>query len=89
MAEYDAGGETPVSIDQIPIRLSFDLGTKTITLAELQSLQPGSVLSVDRPATEYLTIRANGAAIGSGQLVEIDGRLGVSVSGITPPGGLG
>ena len=89
MTEHDSSGDEPTSIDQVPIRLSFDLGTKTITLSELQALQPGSVFSIDRPAHEYLTIRANGAVIGSGQLVEIDGRLGVSVTRITPPGAPG
>ncbi len=89
MTEHDASGDEPTPLDEVPIRLSFDLGTKTITLSELQALQPGSVFSIDRPAHEYLTIRANGAVIGSGQLVEIDGHLGVSVARITPPGALG
>jgi len=87
MSDSDTSGDEPLSLDQLPIRLSFDVGTKTLTLAELQSLQPGATFALDRPAREYLTIRANGAVIGSGQLVEVDGRLGVSVSRITAPGG--
>lgn len=84
MAEHDSESEERVSLDQLPIRLSFDVGTKTLTLAELQSLTPGATFTVDRPAQDYLTIRANGAVIGTGQLVEIDGRLGVSVTSLTP-----
>ncbi len=87
MPESYTRGDEPISLDQLPIRLSFDVGTKTLTLAELQALQPGATFALDRPAQEYLTIRANGAVIGSGQLVEIDGRLGVSVSSITASGG--
>ncbi len=87
MSDSEPSGDEPLSLDQLPIRLSFDVGTKTLTLAELQTLQPGATFALDRPAKEYLTIRANGAVIGSGQLVEIDGRLGVSVSRITAPGG--
>jgi type III secretion protein Q len=84
MAEHDSESEERISLDQLPIRLSFDVGTKTLTLAEIQSLTPGSTFTVDRPAQDYLTIRANGAVIGTGQLVEIDGRLGVSVTSLTP-----
>lgn len=87
MSDSELSGDEPLSLDQLPIRLSFDVGTKTLTLAELQTLQPGTTFALDRPAKEYLTIRANGAVIGSGQLVEIDGRLGVSVSRITARGG--
>lgn len=85
MTEHESSVDAPTTLDQLPIRLSFDLGSKTITLSELQALQPGSVFSIDQPAHAYLTIRANGAVIGSGQLVEIDGHLGVSVTRITPP----
>jgi type III secretion protein Q len=76
---------TPLDIHGIPIRISFDLGHTTLTLGEMQSLQPGEVLQLPRSANEYVTIRANGAAIGAGQLVDIDGRLGVSVSKLHAP----
>jgi type III secretion protein Q len=70
------------SLEQIPICLSFDVGSKTVSLQELQTMQPGQVLNLERPLQEYVTIRANGAAVGSGQLVEIDGRLGVMVASL-------
>jgi len=84
MSDHDSESDERVSLDQLPVKLSFDVGTKTLTLAELQSLTPGATFTIDRPAQEYLTIRANGAVIGSGQLVEIDGRLGVAVTSLTP-----
>lgn len=79
--------DASVPLDQIPVRLSFDVGTKTLTLAELQALQPGSTFALDRPPNEYLTIRANGAPIGTGHLVDIDGRLGVAVTSLSAPRG--
>jgi type III secretion protein Q len=50
-----------------------------MTMAELEGLQPGEVLELDRPLEEAVTIRANGTAVGSGRLVDVDGRLGVQV----------
>ncbi|WP_159910935.1 type III secretion system cytoplasmic ring protein SctQ [Pantoea sp. 18069] len=67
------------SFDAIPVRLSFDLGEISLTLAELRALQPGQAIRLGHPVANAVRIRANGALIGEGELVEIDGLLGVSV----------
>ncbi len=68
------------SLDEMPVQLTFDLGHKTLTLAQLRQLGEGQALPLDRPVQSGVTIRANGAVIGQGQLVDIDGQLGVLVS---------
>lgn len=65
--------------DAIPVRLSFDLGEISLTLAELRALQPGQPIRLEHPLASAVRIRANGALIGEGELVEIDGHLGVSI----------
>ena len=82
---HEADESTPFEIDALPIRISFDLGHTTLTLGKMQSLQAGEVLSLARTVDDYVTIRANGSAIGTGQLVDIDGRLGVSISKLHAP----
>lgn len=74
------------SLDQLPVRLSFDLGERVVTLAELQALDSGSALPLDRPLQDFVTIRANGAIVGEGQLVDMDGQLGVMVSRLSLTG---
>jgi len=74
-----------LALDALPIRLSFDLGNKTISLATLERMRPGETIALDRPIREYVVIRANGAAVGTGHLVEIDGRIGVSIDSLRPP----
>lgn len=81
-SEQPDDGDTVTPVPLIPVRLSFDVGHKTVTLQELQAMQAGSTLTLDRPASQYVTIRANGAVIGNGHLVEIDNRLGISVDSI-------
>lgn len=68
------------SLDEMPVQLTFDLGHKTVSLAQLRQLGEGQALPLDRPVQSGVTIRANGAVIGQGQLVDIDGQLGVLVS---------
>lgn len=63
----------------IPVRLSFDLGEISLTLAELRALQPGQTIALGHPIAGAVRIRANGALVGEGELVEIDGQLGVSL----------
>lgn len=71
----------PLAVDAIPVRLSFDLGERSMTLAELRQLQPGAVFDLQRPLADGpVMIRANGALLGTGELVDIDGRIGVRVS---------
>lgn len=71
--------EQPVTLDQVPIRLSFDLGSLTLPLAQIQALQPGQILNLSHPISGAVRLRANGAFIGEADLVEIDGQIGVCV----------
>ena len=48
--------------------------------AELRALQPGAIFDLQRPLADGpVMIRANGALIGTGDLVEVEGRIGVRV----------
>ena len=80
MPATDPSLHEAASFDAIPVRLSFDLGEISLTLAELRALQPGQAIRLGHPLAAAVRIRANGALIGEGELVEIDGLLGVSVS---------
>lgn len=70
------------TLASLPVRLSFDLGDVQLTLAQVQSLQAGQTLDLGHPLAGAVRIRANGALIGEGDLVEIDGQLGVSIARI-------
>ena len=75
-----AASHAPIPVGDIPVQISFDLGERTLTLAELKALQPGQTLDLGRPLSSAVNVRANGALIGRGELVEVDGRLGVTLS---------
>jgi type III secretion protein Q len=66
-------------IDDVPVRLTFDLGEREISLGDLRSLQPGYLFNLGRDPRSTVSIRANGRLIGDGELVDIEGRVGVSV----------
>lgn len=74
---YEENDETP--IDSIPVRLTFDLGEREISIAELRAMTAGYVFEMGRDLRRAVTIRVNGSAIGEGELVDIEGQTGVSV----------
>ena len=82
----DAAQLSADGLDALPIRLSFDLGERTLSLAELGSIQMGYVFDLALPASRAVTLRANGMRIGEGELVDIDGRIGVAITRINAPG---
>lgn len=72
------------SLGKLSVRLSFDLGKRSISLAELMQLGPGYVFDLGRDIRKAVTIRANGSPIGEGEIVDVDGRIGVVVLRLEP-----
>lgn len=80
-----AAEDSPVALDAVPVTLSFDIGTLTLPLSELRQLAAGQSFDLGRPLAGAVQVRANGALVGVGELVEIDGRLGVSLTQLGGP----
>jgi type III secretion protein Q len=72
--------DDPVALDDVPVRVSFDLGTRVVTLGELRAIAPGYTFDLGRELRRAVIVRANGKAIGEGELVDVDGRVGVVVT---------
>jgi type III secretion protein Q len=75
----DSVAEASGLIDDVPVRLTFDLGEREISLGDLRTLQPGYLFNLGRDPRSTVSIRVNGRLIGDGELVDIEGRVGVSV----------
>ncbi|MCC9620370.1 type III secretion system cytoplasmic ring protein SctQ [Thalassospira sp. MA62] len=68
------------TLADLPVRLTFDLGSHEISLADLGKTGVGTVFETGRTAENMVTIRANGAAIGRGELVDLDDRTGLRIT---------
>lgn len=66
-------------LDELPITVSFDLGESALALGELKALQPGYAFELARGLERPVTVRANGAIIGAGELIQVGDCLGVRV----------
>ncbi len=66
-------------INKVPVQLSFDLGHKNMSFNEVKQLRPGYVLDLPGTLPEVVQILAQNKQIGTGELVEIDGRIGIRI----------
>lgn len=71
------------AIEELPLRIVFDLGDIELTLAELKALVPGQVIDLAREPGSAVRVTVNGRRIGAGEIVEIEGRLGVRITELT------
>ena len=84
-AEGKAEGNDNVQTDtenhlaELQVNLVFIAGRLQLTVGELRQMQPGHVFDLRQTADRHIDITANGAVIGTGELVEVDGRAGVRV----------
>ena len=74
-----ASDEAVASIEEIPVRLTFDLGELVMPFKEVQSLTQGSTVDLNTPITHAVTIRSLNRVIGTGELVDIEGHMGVRI----------
>lgn len=66
--------------DQLPVHLTFDVGRVEMTLGELRKLRPGAVVETGRAAAEAVRISAQGRPVGQGELVDVEGMIGVKIT---------
>ena len=74
-----AAGRNFRLLADIPLRLSVEVGSTSLKLAELMDLAEGSVVELDRQANELLDILVNGTLIARGEVVTVGGKFGIRV----------
>jgi flagellar motor switch protein FliN/FliY len=86
MTEAPMRNATPLSegrnfhlLADIPLRLSVEVGSTSLKLAELMDLAEGSVVELDRQANELLDILVNGTLVARGEVVTVAGKFGIRV----------
>ena len=65
--------------DDAHLELTVQLGTRRLSLRQLSELAVGQVVSLGRPLAGPYEICAAGRRVGEGELVDVDGELGVRI----------
>ncbi len=82
-------GDVPcLNLENLDIEVRFELGREIMTLGELQKLAPGQIFELRGPIRSPVTITANSRPVARGEVVDIEGRVGVRVLEILPGVGM-
>ncbi len=79
------GAEEGQNLDMIldlPLEVQVRLGQTRILIRELLRLDKNSVLELDQGADEALDIVVNDSVLARGEVVDIEGRLGIRITDI-------
>ncbi|MBM4281404.1 MAG: hypothetical protein FJ137_11820 [Deltaproteobacteria bacterium] len=76
------GGNAPSAeaaalLDDVTVAMVVELGRVMVSAADVMGLRPGQVIELSRQPGEPVDLVVDGKRIGKGELVEIDGELGV------------
>jgi flagellar motor switch/type III secretory pathway protein FliN len=79
MAENEQ--EAPiVDINDMPISLNFDLGEEMMSFKQVSQLKPGHILNLKKSFSGLVKIRSQNQLIGQGELVDIEGKVGIRIT---------
>jgi flagellar motor switch protein FliN/FliY len=67
-------------LKEVEVRLSVEVGSTSLKIRDLLNLNEGSVVELDRYASEMLDVLVNGTLLARGEVVTIGDRLGVRVT---------
>jgi flagellar motor switch protein FliN/FliY len=81
--EEPAATPSPLeSVYDVPIRISAVLGKTKMSVADLLRLSDGAVIELDRKVGEPIDLYVNDRLVARGELIMIDGSLGVTMTEI-------
>lgn len=78
--ESSSDKDKNVSVEQLPIVITFDTGKQILTLDQLKQLHEGYTFELDKKTDDLVSILANGQCIGQGEWIQIDDHLGVRIT---------
>lgn len=95
-AAADAGAEAapsqPLDFDpethsmmQIPVQLTAEVGRTRIPIRHILQLAQGSVVELETEADEPMDVLVNGHLIARGEVIVVNERFGIRLTGILPP----
>ncbi len=92
LEEFDKSPETKRNdnpeldiILDIPVTISMEVGSTSITIRNLLQLNQGSVIELDRLAGEPLNVLVNGTLIAHGEVVVVNEKFGIRMTDVISP----
>jgi len=89
---FDSDNSNTVNIEpdleiilDIPVSISMEVGSTSITIRNLLQLNQGSVIELDRLAGEPLDVLVGGTLIAHGEVVVVNEKFGIRMTDVISP----
>lgn len=76
----------PRILGAVEVTLEALIGEARLTVAELNALKPGAVISLGSTLAHPVELRLGGAVVARGELVAVDDRFGVRLTELSTAG---
>jgi flagellar motor switch protein FliN/FliY len=64
----------------VPLQLTVEVGTCTISVAEILKLGTGSIVELDRPVDQPVNLLVNNRPIARGEIVAVEENFGLKIT---------
>lgn len=71
--------ESAEFVQSVPVTIVVELGRRSMTIADVSRLRLGQIIDLQRIPSEPVDLTVDGKVIGKGELVDVDGDLGVRI----------
>lgn len=68
---------------ELPVQITCEIGRITLSAREVLELRPGAVVPVGRPLAGPVDLTAGGRVIARGELVDVEGEIGIRVTEVS------
>ena len=69
------------AVGEVPVVVRVEIGVAEMRAREWAALGPGDVVALGRKIGEGVTLRVAGVTVARGELVDLDGEVGVRILG--------
>ena len=81
--DFDEVNMNNSELDAIPIRIVMDIGSVLVPMKALKNIQQGYVFVTEQSTNSPVNLRIEGKRFGIGELIDVEGRIGVRLVEIT------
>ncbi|MBI2394694.1 MAG: FliM/FliN family flagellar motor switch protein [Deltaproteobacteria bacterium] len=76
----EEGARLAEDLAELPLAVRVEIGSATLAAREWAALGPGDVVVLDRRVGDAVSLRIGGKVLARGELVEVDGAVGVRIT---------
>src|SRR5262245_16206190 len=71
-------------VSNVDVAIETFIGGASMTIGELNALQPGGIVALTAALNELVELRVNGVTIAHGELVAVGDKFGVRITSLAP-----